>query len=129
MLAIITRKEARARGLSRYFTGEACKNGHVCERQTKGCFCLKCHASPHKRKKREVKPVPPTLPTVRNVRAVIVEAAEQRWRVRCDDGKLITVDIGDVEWQRTNVPLMVVGAIVEFDLVDGDFAYEVGVVT
>lgn len=38
---IISRKEAKALGLKRYFTGESCKHGHVCERLLKGC-CVEC---------------------------------------------------------------------------------------
>jgi len=39
---IITRKEAKARGLPRYFTGEPCKHGHVAERQTSSNGCFGC---------------------------------------------------------------------------------------
>lgn len=42
MPEIITRAEARARGLKRYFTGKPCKHGHVAERQTGGKGCLEC---------------------------------------------------------------------------------------
>jgi len=40
---IITRKEAIERGLTRYFTGEPCKHGHVAERLTSGATCVVCH--------------------------------------------------------------------------------------
>lgn len=39
-----TRAEAKTMGLKRYFTGESCRNGHVCERSvsSRGCFdCLR----------------------------------------------------------------------------------------
>jgi hypothetical protein len=39
---IITRKAALARGLSRYYTGKPCKNGHVVERRTRNETCLAC---------------------------------------------------------------------------------------
>ena len=41
-MEIITRKEAMARGLIRYFTGKPCKYGHVAERQTSSNGCFEC---------------------------------------------------------------------------------------
>lgn len=40
-MKIITRQEAINQGLSRYFTGNPCKNGHVSERNIQGA-CIKC---------------------------------------------------------------------------------------
>jgi hypothetical protein len=42
MLKIITRAEAKALGLKRYFTGKPCKRGHVCERKADDGCCLEC---------------------------------------------------------------------------------------
>ena len=39
---IITRAEAKAAGLTRYFTGKPCKHGHVAERLTSNKGCLTC---------------------------------------------------------------------------------------
>jgi hypothetical protein len=39
---IITRKEAIALGLSRYFTGKPCKRGHVTERCVGNALCIEC---------------------------------------------------------------------------------------
>lgn len=39
---IITLKEARERGLSRYFTGKPCIRGHVSERRTSDRCCCRC---------------------------------------------------------------------------------------
>lgn len=39
---IISRKEAKAQGLKRYFTGKPCKRGHVCERDVKNGQCQEC---------------------------------------------------------------------------------------
>jgi hypothetical protein len=39
---IISRAEARALGLKRYFTGEPCKHGHVAERWVSGRVCVEC---------------------------------------------------------------------------------------
>lgn len=43
-MEIISRAEARALGLKRYFTGEPCKRGHIAERNTKKATCLACKA-------------------------------------------------------------------------------------
>jgi len=39
---IISRAEARAQGLKRYFTGKPCKLGHVAERLVSGTHCVDC---------------------------------------------------------------------------------------
>ena len=39
---IISRKEAKALGLKRYFTGVPCKRGHIAERNTAQCSCREC---------------------------------------------------------------------------------------
>ena len=39
---IITRKEAQARGLIRYFTGTPCIHGHIDERNTSTAICIPC---------------------------------------------------------------------------------------
>lgn len=39
---IVSRKNARAAGLKRYFTGKPCKHGHVAERQSRGSACVEC---------------------------------------------------------------------------------------
>lgn len=50
-MQIITRQEAKEKGLSRYFTGKACIHGHVAERNTKTKICVDC-AYEHSRKRR-----------------------------------------------------------------------------
>lgn len=40
---IITRAEAKARGLKRYFTGTVCKYGHISERHVGKGQCIECH--------------------------------------------------------------------------------------
>jgi 5-methylcytosine-specific restriction endonuclease McrA len=39
---IISRKDAKARGLNLYFTGKPCVNGHIAKRYIWGCNCLGC---------------------------------------------------------------------------------------
>lgn len=41
-MEIISCKEAKAKGLKRYFTGKPCKRGHVAERYTATGNCLQC---------------------------------------------------------------------------------------
>lgn len=41
-LPIISRKQARALGLKRFFTGKPCKQGHVAERGVAGGCCIVC---------------------------------------------------------------------------------------
>lgn len=48
-MKIISRKEAKAQGLSRYFTGKPCKNGHVAERRTASSHCVGCRAEANAR--------------------------------------------------------------------------------
>lgn len=42
---IISRNDAKKAGLLRYFTGVACVNGHISERQVSSTNCLKCSAA------------------------------------------------------------------------------------
>lgn len=39
---IITRAEARAQGLTRYFTGKPCKRGHIADRFVSSSACVAC---------------------------------------------------------------------------------------
>lgn len=55
MPEIISRKEARALGLKRYFTGKPCPKGHISERIVHHADCLECR-SKYERKKREKRP-------------------------------------------------------------------------
>ena len=41
-MKIISRAEAKAEGLNRYFTGKPCKRGHVCERTVSDRKCVEC---------------------------------------------------------------------------------------
>jgi hypothetical protein len=40
--AIISYREAKAKGLKRYFTGKKCKHGHLAERFVINCGCCEC---------------------------------------------------------------------------------------
>ena len=41
---VVARKDARAAGLKRYFTGKPCKYGHIAERQVANGVCIRCFA-------------------------------------------------------------------------------------
>lgn len=43
--AIISGKDARAQGLSSYFTGKPCKRGHIARRYLPSGNCVECHAA------------------------------------------------------------------------------------
>lgn len=40
---IISRKDARASSMKRFFTGVPCRHGHISERQVSSSACLECH--------------------------------------------------------------------------------------
>jgi len=42
-MQLLSRKDAIDSGSSQYFTGEACKFGHISPRYTKTCVCTDCH--------------------------------------------------------------------------------------
>lgn len=42
-MQIITRKEAKEKGLKRYYTGKPCKHGHDEQRKVANKRCLECH--------------------------------------------------------------------------------------
>lgn len=42
---MITRNEAKLKGLSRYFTGKPCPKGHVCDRWVSSKTCVMCMAT------------------------------------------------------------------------------------
>lgn len=47
---IVTREEAKQRGLTRYFTGEICKHGHIAERRVHNRECCQCAKDYDKKK-------------------------------------------------------------------------------
>lgn len=47
-MVVVARQEALRRGLSRYFTGEACKRGHIAERFVGTRRCCECEKIRHK---------------------------------------------------------------------------------
>lgn len=54
---LITRKEARQRGLSRYFTGKVCPHGHITERYVTGKACVGCRRDKRRRQHWRANPV------------------------------------------------------------------------
>ena len=52
---IITRTEAAKLGLTKYYTGVACRNGHICERYTVNGACVECNASHAKAQRQRIR--------------------------------------------------------------------------
>lgn len=50
---IISRVDAQSKGLTRYFNGNPCIQGHVCERLTSNCICVICHTKAKRENKRK----------------------------------------------------------------------------
>lgn len=48
---IISREQAKECGLLKYFTGNLCMNGHICERYVSNDFCFECGRIYHKKYK------------------------------------------------------------------------------
>lgn len=66
---IVTRAEAKARGLKRYFTGRPCKRGHICERYVNECICLHCNKETAIRRYHKNRRQNPEAPRWRKARA------------------------------------------------------------
>lgn len=49
MMQKISKKEAKAAGLKRFFTGDLCKHGHVAERHVSSSQCFECSREKQKR--------------------------------------------------------------------------------
>jgi len=54
-MEIISRKDARQKGLVRYYTGKPCKHGHICERYVAGWGCLICNHLLMQKKRKNTK--------------------------------------------------------------------------
>jgi hypothetical protein len=52
-MEIINRQQARDRSLKRYFTGGACKRGHVAQRLTSNGNCIECTKDAHQTPERK----------------------------------------------------------------------------
>jgi hypothetical protein len=51
-MKIVSWKEAKARGLKRYFTGEPCKHGHIAERCVSAGDYIECKEAPENHRAR-----------------------------------------------------------------------------
>ena len=80
--SIIDRDKARALGLTRFFTGEPCKHGHVVERYVSSGGCVECVRG-HKREWRTAdleKVREGERERARRYRAADPERARENWR-------------------------------------------------
>lgn len=51
---LISRREARARGFIRYFTGKPCKHGHIADRRVSDCACNECSRAQYQREREHI---------------------------------------------------------------------------
>lgn len=56
--AIISRAEAKAQGLSRYYTGKPCSKGHIALRNTASGGCFECRLKPLENRKTKLTKLP-----------------------------------------------------------------------
>src|SRR5512139_117205 len=70
---IISRKDAQAQGLKRYFTGKPCKHGHTAERFVIGRKCVECSQASCRRQYAK-----DPQKAVERVRAYYAEHVEER---------------------------------------------------
>lgn len=85
LMLVVTRKEARTRGLKRYFTGKPCKHGHVAERWVANTGCTVCllAANPKKRPRNsDKKKAYDAQWYAANRQKVLANAARRRARAR-----------------------------------------------
>jgi hypothetical protein len=54
-MKLISRKDAAASNLQRYYTGNPCKHGHDCERYTKSTNCLICQVEANQSERQKLK--------------------------------------------------------------------------
>jgi hypothetical protein len=87
---IVSRDEAKARGLTRYFTNVPCINGHVCQRYVSSRDCVECSgikAAPRLRKWRESKRASVTSPKPTKVLSSTRAAVRSRKKQKADPEK------------------------------------------
>lgn len=64
----LTREEAAMRGLSRFWTGQACKFGHVAERYVSNRQCVQCNAEKTAERDRKCRAADPSYRMYQSVR-------------------------------------------------------------
>ena len=80
-MEVTTRREAIERGLTRYFTGEPCKRGHVAERSVTSAQCRECYKEDKKHYRK-------TNPIVRDKHMAAIakwrqkKSADPEWRAK-----------------------------------------------
>lgn len=88
-MQVITRKEAVQQGLSRYYTGEPCKYGHIAERNRSNGGCLICLNEKQKKRWRETYiPKPKKHSKLRALNDSAIKAGQKTFRApfRCSKG-------------------------------------------
>jgi hypothetical protein len=119
-MEVIAWKDAKARGLTRYFTGQACRYGHVAERFVANWHCVECRreydakllARPERREKMREN-LAKWRATPEGRAALLIGSARQRAKAKGLDSDL------DVQWvaERIEAGCAILGE--PFNLTDG----------
>jgi hypothetical protein len=120
-LTLISRKQAKQLGLSKYYTGRVCSRAHRSEHFTGSGRCSTCHNELNLRRRRAL-----------FCRGIIISADPDRgkWLVQCGKDKAVfPILIGDIDDQQENIPRMITGAVIEFSLFDNFLAENISVVS
>lgn len=76
MMDIITRKEAKEKGLSFYFTGKPCSEGHILKRRVSNYGCVLCEANSQKHRNKVKMGMAEPKPKRQSPRKDAIEAGE-----------------------------------------------------
>ena len=90
-MKVISRKDAKATGAKRYFTGKACIRGHVAERFTCNKTCVECDALRREARKAKVQPVVQPVVNV-EVKTVVKVVSVPKHQVRIVKFKVVGRD-------------------------------------
>lgn len=96
---IVSRADARARGLTRYFTGHPCSHGHVAERVTANGVCVACKTGIQSRsRKRRRSLITARDRAYRAQNAARTRTVKQAWHARNSKKRRRQ----NAEWHRRN---------------------------
>lgn len=105
---VISRKDATARGMSLYFTGERCARGHVAPRRVVNCNCVECErvrqAKVAERERLKPRGRPPGRPQEYAVMGQDIRELHVAWP---DDGGARVELVTDPNWLIDGKPRVV----------------------
>jgi len=101
MTEIITRKEATARGLKRYFTGKPCARGHLADRAVTGRQCYECVVTCEKRKAQQAEYR--TRPEIKVRKKEVLQAYWKRRRPTLTEDERAKFRAATQKWRMANI--------------------------